>query len=88
MNNSNMMNVYPNPTSRESIIDITIAQPAIVELKVFNLLGIEVTTIVSEKMQAGTHHFLYDTSFLSNGLYLYQLSVDGKTYVHKLMVNK
>ncbi|MGQ0828344.1 MAG: S8 family serine peptidase [Bacteroidota bacterium] len=86
--NRNVMNIYPNPASRESIIDISIAETATVELKIFNILGKEITTIVSEKMQAGAHHFLYDTSLLSNGVYYYQLSVGDKIYVEKMIVNK
>jgi serine protease len=86
--NVNVLSVYPNPTNGESMININLAENAMVELKLFNLLGEEIKTITSGKMQAGTHHLSYDTSSLSNGLYYYQLSVDNKKYVNKLLVNK
>ncbi len=88
LNNPDVMSVYPNPTNGESIININILETASVELKIFNLLGAEIKTIASEKMQAGTHRLSYDTSALSNGLYYYQLTVDNKKYIHKLMVSK
>ncbi len=88
INNSDILAVYPNPTNGESMININIRENATVELKIFNLLGAEIKTIASEKMQPGMHSLLYSTSNLSNGLYYYQLIVNNKKYIHKLIVNK
>lgn len=88
MNNTDAFAVYPNPTNGESIIDVVIAETATVQLVVYDLLGKEIKTIASERMQEGAHRFVFDASVLSNGLYYYQLTVDNKKYVHKLIVNK
>lgn len=82
------MIVFPNPANNESMIEITIAKEAFVELKIFNLLGEEIKIITSEKMQAGTHRFLYDASSINSGLYYYQLNVGNKKLVKKLIISK
>ena len=82
------MVVYPNPANNQSVIDITIMEDAIVELKIFNILGEEIKVIISEKMHTGTHRFVNELSTLSSGLYYYQLTVGSKKLVQKLMINR
>lgn len=86
--NENSVNIFPNPTSGQSFIDLTLSEPAKVDLKVFNTLGQEVSEIVSEQVSAGIHRFVYETSSLNSGLYYYQLTVGNKKYVQKLIVTK
>jgi hypothetical protein len=88
VDNENSMRVYPNPTNGQSFVDLTIAQSAAVDLRVFNMLGEEISVIASEQLQAGAHRFVYETSSLSSGLYYYQLTVGNKKVVQKLIVNK
>ncbi|MGQ0828733.1 MAG: T9SS type A sorting domain-containing protein, partial [Bacteroidota bacterium] len=88
MNNPNVFAVYPNPTNAESNINIYLAEASSVQLVVYDLLGKEIKTIVSEKMPEGSHRFVFDASALSNGLYYYQLNVNDQKYVQKLIVNK
>ncbi len=87
-NSLDMMSVYPNPADNQAVIDITIAEEAVIELKIFNILGEEIKVIASGKMQAGNHRFIQDLSSLAGGLYYYQLTAGGKKQVKKLMVNK
>ncbi len=84
----NMMNVYPNPANNQSVIDITVTEDAIVELKIVNILGEEIKVITSEKMRKGTHRIVNDLSSLASGLYYYQLTVGNKKLVQKLMINR
>jgi len=86
--NRNVMNIYPNPTNAESKIDVYLTDPSVVQLMVYDMLGKEIKTIISEQMQKGTHRFVFDASSLSNGLYYYQLSVNDQKYVQKFIVNK
>ncbi|MES2591938.1 MAG: S8/S53 family peptidase [Bacteroidota bacterium] len=85
---ANGMAVYPNPAHDRSTIDITLAEEERVELKIVNLLGEEIKVITSEKLQAGPHRFVYDTSMLASGLYYYQLTIGTKKMVQKLMVTR
>ncbi|HEY0030386.1 MAG TPA: S8 family serine peptidase [Bacteroidia bacterium] len=86
--NENSMKIFPNPTSGLSSIDISLATDSKIELKVFNVLGEEIKTIVAEQAQAGNHRYSYETSSLTNGLYYYQLTVGNKKYVQKLIVTR
>jgi serine protease len=88
LDNENSMRVYPNPTNGQTFVDFTIAQSAAVDLRVFNMLGEEISVIASEQLQAGAHRFVYETASLSSGLYYYQLTVGNKKVVQKLIVNK
>lgn len=88
LDNENSMRVYPNPTNGQTFVDLTIAQSTAVDLRVFNMLGEEISVIASEQLQAGAHHFVYETASLSSGLYYYQLTVGNKKVVQKLIVNK
>lgn len=85
---ADVMVIYPNPANNQSVIDITIMEEAVVELKIFNIFGQEIKVITSGKMQAGPHHFVNDISSLASGLYYYQLTVGNKKQVQKLMINK
>jgi len=82
------MIVYPNPADNQSFIDVTIAEEARVELKIFNIFGQEIKIIASGEMQAGSHLFVNELSSLASGLYYYQLMVGSKKLVQKFMVNK
>ena len=88
MDGDNAFSVFPNPTSGESFVDLTLTESAKIDLRVFNVLGKEIGVITSEQYAAGKHRFVYETSTLSNGLYYYQLTVGNKKYVQKLMVTK
>jgi hypothetical protein len=48
-----------------------------VTLKVYDVLGREVRTLVNEELQAGNHERTFDASGLASGVYLYRLQADG-----------
>jgi len=48
-------------------------------LKIFNILGEKVTTLVSGQLVAGSHSFEFDASRLASGIYLYRLSIGSLT---------
>ncbi len=64
---------YPNPFNSITTIEFALPKSAFVALKVYNLLGEEVATLVSEKRSAGIHRFNWDASGLTSGVYLYRL---------------
>ncbi len=88
LDGNNALTIFPNPTSGESFVDLTLTESSKIDLRVFNVLGEEMGVIASEQMAAGKHRFVYETSALSSGLYYYQLTVGNKKYVQKLMVTK
>jgi len=64
---------YPNPFNPSTTIEFALPQSAFVTLKVYNLLGEEVATLVAEKRAAGVHRFNWDAKGLASGVYLYRL---------------
>lgn len=88
LDGENTISIYPNPTSAQSFVDLNIAESSKVDLRVFNVLGEQISVIASEQLAAGKHRFVYETSGLSDGMYYYQLTIGDKKFVQKLMVTK
>jgi uncharacterized repeat protein (TIGR01451 family) len=64
---------YPNPFNPTTTICYQLTQDTKVSLKVYNLLGQEVTTLVDADQQAGYHQQLFDASRHSSGMYIYRI---------------
>jgi len=84
---------YPNPFNPSTKIDFNLAADSKVTLKVFNILGQEVTTLLNGNMAAGTHNVTFDASRLSSGVYLYKIEakgVDGNNFtsIKKMILTK
>jgi hypothetical protein len=59
-----------------------------VELKVFNVLGVEVASLVNEMQMAGNYTAKLDASKLSSGVYFYQLKSGDQMLTRKMMLMK
>jgi hypothetical protein len=79
---------YPNPFNPSTTIRFAIPQSEHVTLKVFDMLGREVATLVNEVRIAGTYNELFNASKVSSGVYLYKLTAGNFTSVKKLAVVK
>ena len=64
---------YPNPFNPSTTIEFSLPQSGFVTLKVYNLLGEKVATLVSEKLNLGQHKYNWDADNLASGVYMYQL---------------
>jgi hypothetical protein len=85
----NVLQNYPNPFNPTTTIEFTLAKNGKVLLKVFDILGHEVATLVDKEMQAGSlHRILFDASRLSSGVYFYRLEADNNVQVKKIMLMK
>ena len=81
-------NNYPNPTNGESYLQFFLDKPANVELRVLDMMGQQVMDVAKGQLGSGKQEFNVDVSQLSNGIYFYQLSVDGKTVTQKVVIDK
>ena len=80
---------YPNPFNPVTTISYTIPAILPVSLKVYDMLGQEVATIVDEQQSIGTHAATFDAAAFPSGLYVYKLVAgDMLTEVKKMMVIK
>lgn len=79
---------YPNPFNPSTLIRFEIGEPGLTSLKVFDLLGQEVATLVNDKLQAGSHEVNFDAVDLASGLYIYRLEANGHQLSRKMMFVK
>jgi hypothetical protein len=84
---------YPNPFNPSTKITFRLAVDSKVSLKVFDVLGQEVTTLVNTNLVAGAHNVNFDASSLNSGVYFYRIEatgVDGANFidVKKMILTK
>jgi len=64
---------YPNPFNASTTIEFTLQKSCFVTLKVYNMLGEAIATLITEQRPAGIHLLNWDASGLASGVYLYRL---------------
>lgn len=79
---------YPNPFNPATNIQFDIPKESFVSLKVFDIRGKEVKTLVNENRQAGTYYITFDASSLASGVYFYKLSAHDYTKTMKMVLVK
>ncbi len=79
---------YPNPFNPVTTINYQIPKSGRVVLKVYDILGKEIATLVNEEKEIGRYSVNFDASKLSSGVYLYELVANDYRAVKKLMVIK
>jgi hypothetical protein len=79
---------YPNPFNPSTNIKYSIPADGNVTLKVYDILGKEVSTLVNDYQQAGTFDVVFEGSNLASGVYYYQLTSGELTSTKKLMLTK
>ena len=79
---------YPNPFNPTTVISYSIPENCFVQLKIYDLLGNVITTLVSENQNTGIYKITFDGSNLTSGIYFYQLITPQYTNTKKLMLVK
>ena len=79
---------YPNPFSSSTTIEFNLKEEGLTTLKVYNTVGQEVATLISEKLMPGTYQYTWDADKMSSGVYFYRLSVNGLQETKKLFLLK
>ena len=79
---------YPNPFNPVTSIGFTLPETQRVSLKVFDILGREVAMLYDGNLPKGKHHYRFDGSTLSAGLYFCHLSAGGTTATTKMLLIK
>jgi hypothetical protein len=86
--NYNLSQNYPNPFNPSTTINFTIPNSEFVTLKVFNILGSEVATLVNENLSAGAYKYNFDAQNLASGVYLYELNAGNFREIKKMNLLK
>ncbi len=79
---------YPNPFNPVTIIKFSVPTSSQVSVKVYDLLGREVATLVNEYKITGDHEVQFNASNLPSGLYIYRLSGQNVNLTKKTMLIK
>jgi len=79
---------YPNPFNPMTTIEFSLKNSGMVTLKVMNILGQEVATLVNNRKEAGSYRVTFDARNLPSGPYFYTISTNGFTSVKKMLLVK
>ena len=79
---------YPNPFNPSTTIEFTTFHSTYIVLKIFDIHGREVDTLVSEILPAGTHRLKFDGRNLASGIYYYQLMANNSHLIKKMVYLK
>ena len=79
---------YPNPFNPSTTFRYSIPTESKVVIKVYDILGNEIETLVSEEIQTGTYELTWDAGNLSSGVYFYQIKAGVFVETKKMIVIK
>ncbi len=78
--------IYPNPFCYNTNIQINLKASSLVTFKIFNIQMQEIKVLVNSYLPAGTHNFNLEKQELSSGIYIAQLTIDGKLITKKMLI--
>jgi len=84
----NLSQNYPNPFNPVTSINYQLSHESKINIKVFDILGIEVAELVNEIKDAGKHSINFDGSKLASGIYFYRISAGEFSQVKKMILLK
>lgn len=79
---------YPNPFNPTTIINYAVKDAGLVSIKVYDILGAQVATLVNESKEAGEYAIEFNASTLPSGVYIYTMQVNGFTSSRKMLLMK
>jgi photosystem II stability/assembly factor-like uncharacterized protein len=84
----NLEQNYPNPFNPSTKIKYSVRQPSSVTIKVFNVVGAEIETLVNEEMPAGSFEITWNAVNLPSGVYFYQFKAGSFIDTKKMVLSK
>jgi hypothetical protein len=79
---------YPNPFNPSTVVSFQLSVVSDVSLKVYDVQGREVQTLVNERLNAGTYEVKFDGSSLNSGVYFYKIVADGYSETKRMILIK
>ncbi len=77
---------YPNPFNPSTLIEFSLPEKTFVRLKVFNVMGKEVSELVNENLSAGKFQYEFKADNLPSGIYFYKLETENFTQTRKMIL--
>jgi hypothetical protein len=88
VNEFNLFQNYPNPFNPSTVISYQLPVASNVTLKVYDVLGREIATLVNEEKPAGSYEVDFNANGLSSGVYFYTLRLNDKSYSKSMILMK
>ncbi|MBN2001651.1 T9SS type A sorting domain-containing protein [candidate division KSB1 bacterium] len=85
---SQIISNYPNPFNPSTTILFNLAQPEFVSMKIYNIRGQEIETLIEKNCIAGEHHVIWHANGLPSGMYLATIRAGEKFQTRKLILKK
>ena len=79
---------YPNPFNPTTTINYKIPKTSFVTLKIYNVLGKEIATLVNEEKPAGNYNVEFNAKGLSSGIYFYRIRAGEYVQTKKMILMK
>ena len=79
---------YPNPFNPSTNLEFGISRSGFVSLKIYDMLGKEVMTLVNSNLTPGTYKYDFDGTGLSSGIYYYTLSAENFSQTKRMTLIK
>ncbi len=83
-----LSNNYPNPFNPSTTIKYQLPEPGLVTIKVYDVLGNEIATLVNEEKPAGNFEIEFDGTGLPSGIYFYRLQTESYAETKKMVLLK
>lgn len=79
---------YPNPFNPSTTIKFSVTNHQVVTLKIYDILGREISTLLNEKKQPGNYEILFEGKDLASGIYFYRLTAGHVNIIKKMLLLK
>ncbi len=79
---------YPNPFNPTTTINYALLKPGFVAIKLYDVMGREIKTLLSEEKSRGSYSLQFDASNLSSGIYFYKMIANGFIQTKKMILLK
>jgi hypothetical protein len=86
--NYNLQQNFPNPFNPSTKILYSVPQSSTVQIKVFDVIGNEIETLVNEEKPVGTYELTWYAEGLPSGIYFYQLRAGNFVETKKMVLMK
>jgi flagellar hook assembly protein FlgD len=88
-----IISIFPNPFSKETTVKLTLEKPSHVMASVYNSSGIRVSDLIDESCSSGMYSFSWDGTsdngtVLGSGIYFLNMSINGKSSAHKIILQR
>ncbi len=79
---------YPNPFNPTTLVPFSLAEASHVSIRVYDMLGREVETLIDRSMAAGAHQVTFEAHTLPTGVYLIRMEAAGTVQIQRVTLMK